>query len=119
MFIKLESNHLIKIIHEKPNNNFIRTFHFNCDKLLPRVNSGHGLKIENPSMHFNLYNTISLHIISYNIIYAPNDSKIVLASSICCSTHVLTLLVTEHKYWRMNLVVSVLPAPLSPDITHD
>lgn len=43
----------------------------------------------------------------------------VLASRICCSTHVSTLLVTEHRYCRMNLVVSVLPAPLSPDITQD
>lgn len=51
--------------------------------------------------------------------YTPKDSKIVLASSICCSTHVLTLLVTEHKYCKMNFVVSVFPAPLSPDITHD
>jgi len=43
----------------------------------------------------------------------------VLASRICCSTHVSTLLVTEHRYCKMNLVVSVLPAPLSPDITQD
>lgn len=42
-----------------------------------------------------------------------------MASRICCSTHVSTLLVTEHRYCRMNLVVSVLPAPLSPDITQD
>lgn len=49
----------------------------------------------------------------------PNASRIVLASRICCSTHVSTLLVTEHRYCRMNFVVSVLPAPLSPDITQD
>lgn len=49
----------------------------------------------------------------------PNASRIVLASRICCSTQVLTLLVTEHKYWRMNLVFSVFPAPDSPLITHD
>lgn len=54
-----------------------------------------------------------------NILYIPKDSRIVLASSICCSIHVLTLLVTEHKYCKINLVVSVFPAPLSPDITHD
>lgn len=43
----------------------------------------------------------------------------VFASKICCSTQVLTSLVTEHRYCNMNLVVSVLPAPLSPDMTHD
>lgn len=47
----------------------------------------------------------------------PNASKIVFASKICCSTQVDTPLVTEHKYCNMNLVFSVLPAPLSPLMT--
>lgn len=49
----------------------------------------------------------------------PNASKMVLASSICCCTQVDTSHVTEHKYCNTNLVVSVFPAPDSPDITHD
>ena len=51
--------------------------------------------------------------------YLPNASNIVLASKICCCTHVDTLHVTEHKYCSTNFVVSVFPPPLSPEITHD
>lgn len=43
----------------------------------------------------------------------------VFASRICCCTHVDTSHVTEHKYCSTNFVVSVLPAPDSPDMTHD
>lgn len=41
------------------------------------------------------------------------------ASKICCSTQRVTLQVTAQRYWRMNLVVSVFPAPLSPLMMHD
>lgn len=47
----------------------------------------------------------------------PKASRMVLASKICCSTQVLTPEVTEHRYCRMNLVDSVLPAPDSPEMT--
>lgn len=42
-----------------------------------------------------------------------------LASRICCCTQVETSHVTEQRYCKTNLVVSVLPAPLSPEMTHD
>ena len=48
---------------------------------------------------------------------SPKASKIVFASKICCCTHVETSHVTEQRYWRTNFVVSVFPAPDSPDIT--
>ncbi len=37
----------------------------------------------------------------------PKASRITLASMICCSTHLVKLLVTAQRYWRMNFVVSV------------
>lgn len=51
--------------------------------------------------------------------HLPKASNIVFASRICCCTHVETSHVTEHKYWSTNFVVSVLPAPDSPDMTQD
>ena len=47
----------------------------------------------------------------------PNASRMVLASRICCCTHVEMLAVTEQRYSMMYLVDSVLPAPDSPEMT--
>ena len=41
------------------------------------------------------------------VLALPKASRMVLASRICCSTQVVTLEVTEHRYCRMNFVVSV------------
>jgi len=50
--------------------------------------------------------------------YLPNASKIVLASKICCCIQEEMFEVIVHKYCSINFVVSVFPAPDSPDITH-
>jgi hypothetical protein len=55
----------------------------------------------------------------YEYEYSPNASRMVFASRICCWTHVDTSQVTEHRYCRINFVVSVLPAPDSPEMTQD
>lgn len=56
---------------------------------------------------------------AYLLQHSPKASRIVLASRICCCTQVDTSHVTEQRYCKTNLVVSVLPAPLSPEMTHD
>lgn len=58
-------------------------------------------------------------VVFIRISQLPNASSTVLASRICCSTHLNTLQVTRQRYCRMNLVVSVFPAPLSPLMMQD
>ena len=53
------------------------------------------------------------------VLALPKASRMTLHSRICCSTQFEAEEVTVHRYCRMNLVVSVLPAPDSPEITHD
>ena len=77
----------------------------------------------------NIYTTYNLKIKAakahlgkkYRHVYVvlPNASRIVFASRICCCTQVEMLAVTEQRYSRMNLVVSVFPAPDSPEMTSD
>lgn len=75
------------------------------------------IHLESKHTCMNFPNRLEL---SFRIVFAfPNASRIVFASRIWFSTHVLTLDVTWHRYCRMNLVVSVFPAPDSPDITTD
>lgn len=57
------------------------------------------------------------HLLSFLTVFPlPNASSIVFASRIWCSSHEVEVEVTVQRYCRMNLVVSVLPAPDSPEM---